>query len=370
MQVFLLDELFMSIQVIDIFESLIWTERYNRAGDFELYTPINIELFQRIAKKPENVDYYIWLKDSTQQMIVEEAKITTEVESGSYMTISGRSLETILERRIIWIQTVLSGNLQDEIERLLNENVITPAIANRAIPNFIFRRSNDPRIVELTIEAQYTGDNLYDTIVAICESYKLGFQVSMEESELYGYQFVFELYFGKDRSYDQSENPYVIFSPKFENVINSNYLKTTNSFKNVALVAGEDEGLSRKTIQVGEAVGLHRREMYVDARDIRSEVDERVLTDAEYYSQLIQRGIEQLDDNNITEAFEGEIDTTQNFEYGKDFTKGDIVQMANEYGMEAKVRIIEFVRVQDTTGYQTYPTFSVVSDNNIEELRG
>ena len=46
-------------------------------------------------------------------------------------------------------------------------------------------------------------------------------------------------------------------------------------------------------------------------------------------------------------SFEGEIETTIMFKYGIDFFMGDIVQFANEYGHESKVRVIEMVRSED-----------------------
>ena len=84
------------------------------------------------------------------------------------------------------------------------------------------------------------------------------------------------------------------------------------------------------------------------------------MSDAEYNAQLDQRGKEKLSEYQLTKSFEGQVESTQTFVYGKDFYKGDIVQIVNEYGIESKVRVIEIVRAQDTTGYETYPTFSVV----------
>lgn len=363
MEGWLLNENFITLKIIDIFESFIWTERYNQAGDFEIYTPVDMSLLQIISAKPKNVDYYIWSNDSTQQMIVETVKLEADAETGFYMTLSGRSLESMLDRRIIWNQTVLNGNLQNGIEKLLNENVINPKILDRKISDFVFEKSNDPAITELKIQAQYTGNNLYDTIVSICEAVDLGFCVTLNEKN----QFVFKLYFGEDRSYLQIKNPYVIFSPKFENLINSNYLKSFKSLKNVVLVAGEDSGTERRTRSVGSEVGLARKELYVDARDIQSETEEGILSDEVYNAQLEQRGAEKLSDYTKTEAFEGEIESAQNFIYGTDYFIGDICQMVNEFGIEARVRITEFVRSQDTAGYETYPTFVVTDFYNGSE---
>ena len=84
--------------------------------------------------------------------------------------------------------------------------------------------------------------------------------------------FEFSLYAGLDHSYQQTTNPYVIFSPEFNNIITSTYTEDDIPFKNVALVAGVGEGDERVTISVGSASGLDRRELYVDARDISDRI--------------------------------------------------------------------------------------------------
>ena len=195
-------------------------------------------------------------------------QITSDTEDGNHVTVTGRSLESILDRRIVWGQKLLSGNLQNGIKTLLNENVISPSDSNRKIPNFIFKESIDPAITKLKLEAQYTGDNLYDVIQKICEEQGIGFKITLNDEK----QFVFELYAGSDRSYDQTENPYVIFSPKFENIINSNYIESKASLKTVTLVGGEGEGAGRRYTTVGGGSGLNRRELFTDARDISSNV--------------------------------------------------------------------------------------------------
>lgn len=162
--------------------------------------------------------------------------------------------------------------------------------------------------------------------------------------------------------YAQTENPYVVFSPKFENIANSNYLESKKEYKNVALVAGEGEGAERKTTSVGEGSGLERRELFVDARDISTTTEDNVtLSDEEYKKQLAQRGDEKLAESVAAQSFEGQVEMTKMFEYGKDFFIGDIVQIANEYGMESRARISEIVTAIDTQGTVTYPTLSTVT---------
>ena len=296
-------------------------------------------------------------------MIIEEIRIDTDSETGNHITITGRSLESILDRRVIWSQTTISGNLQNGIKKLVNENIISPSKEERKISNFIFKDSTDSQITGLTVEAQYTGDNLYDVISKVCEEKSIGFKVSLNESK----QFVFELYAGADRSYEQTNYPYVVFSPNFDNIINSNYLESKENLKNVALVGGEGEGTARKYLAIGNTSGLDRRELFVDARDISSEgEDGKTLTTEQYNELLKQRGNEYLADYTDLVSFEGAVETNIMYKYGVDFFDGDIVQIANEYGHEAKVRILEVVISENEEGNSVYPTFKTITEEGEE----
>lgn len=91
------------------------------------------------------------------------------------------------------------------------------------------------------------------------------------------------------------------------------------------------------------------------------------LSNDEYINQLRQRGKENLSEYSHTVSFEGEAETSQMFEYGTDFFIGDVVQVANEYGHEARARVIEIVTSESEDGRTVYPTFSTITDMNIEE---
>lgn len=352
MELFVLNADFESIAVIDTYESMIWTDRYNAYGDFEIYFAMDESLLEYIKE-----DYYLWLKDSEHSMIIEDIKIDADTEEGNRLIVTGRSLESILERRIIWGQRIFSGNLQNAIQTMLNENIISPSVADRKIANFIFVPSTDSKITSLTIDNQYTGDDLYTVIKGLCEENNIGFRIVLTDDN----QFAFSLYAGADRSYDQTENPYVVFSPNFENIINSNYFSSKAGYRNVTLVAGEGEGASRKTTVVGSASGLDRRELFTDARDISSDTEDGTLSDAEYIAQLRTKGLKNLADHMITTAFEGEVEVTRLFKYGEDFFIGDIVQIANEYGNENSAYISELIISNSDEGLSIYPTFKTIS---------
>ena len=349
-----------AIALIDTYVSLIWTDRYYSSGDFELYAGMRYDILDHVRQ-----DYYLQSRDSDHVMIIEKILITSDTENGNYITVTGRSLESILDRRIVWGQRTISGNLQNGIKTLLDENVISPSDNNRKISNFIFEVSTDPAITALKIEAQYTGDNLYDVIQKICEERSIGFKVTLNNNK----QFVFKLYAGTDRSYDQTAVPYVIFSPNFENIINSSYIESKSLLKNITLVGGEGEGAARKYTTVGDGNGLNRRELFTDARDISSDVgNDVVLTDIEYTALLQQRGKEKLSEHKDITSFEGQVETTIMFRYGEDFFNGDVVQIANEYGHETKARILEIVMSENEEGTSVYPTFKTITEEVYNKL--
>ena len=152
-----------------------------------------------------------------------------------------------------------------------------------------------------------------------------------------------------------------MFSPKFENLVNSKYIESKKALKNVALIAGEGEGSERKFSSVGSGIGLNRRELFVDARDISSSTESgATITDEEYTAQLRQRGKEKLSENVEVASFEGQAESTVMFRYREDFFDGDIVQVANEYGHEHKARILEMVISVDENGLSIYPTFYTI----------
>lgn len=264
MNLFVLDKELDVIAIVDTYTSFIWTDRYQEAGDFELCMPMDQILLSYIKR-----DHYLWRNDSEHVMIIESIKIESDSEDGDRAIITGRSLESILDRRVIWGLKNLSGDFQDAVKTLLEECIISPSKPERKIGNFKFEATDDTRITDLSIDTQYTGDNLYEVICALCKERNIGFKVTLNDSK----QFVFKLYSGDDRSYDQFENPYVVFSSNFDNIIDSTYQESSEGLKNVTLVGGEGEGTERRYTAVGNIEGLERRELFTDARDISSDDD-------------------------------------------------------------------------------------------------
>lgn len=371
------------LYIVDQYKSLIWTERYNNYGDFELEIMLtSIDILDKFK-----YGYYITTDRFKNVMIVEKINMNTDVENGNTLIISGRSFESVLMRRCIYDQRNLTGNLQTCIQNLLNENVINPTIANRKIDNIIFRASADPSVIGWSVDTQFTGDSVYDAIQKMCNASSIAFKITLEDNK-----FVFELYNGVDRSYDnEGIRPYVVFSPDFDNVIDTEYVLDTADFKNVGIIAGEGEGAERRKIYIyhnifpatkkkgggvitiewsrnyygpqppsdgGTMSGLNRYEVFIDARDISSKTDEGEMTDLDYCLKLEDRGKEKMLEFVDQEEFQANVNTDIMYKYNEDFFMGDIVEITNGYGIEQSARVTEYIFSHSDNGVEEYPTFT------------
>ncbi len=344
---YILDKNFKKIDLIDDFVSFIWTKRYNRTGDFELYVPATAEAFQSLKE-----DNYVYREDDDMLCVIEKVELTTDNENGDYITVAGRSVESILSRRIVWQQTNYNGTAENFIYKILNENVISPKIENRKIANFFIK---DIKNFKEKISIQTTGDNVLAIIENVCEQFNYGYKITLTDYKDTSNTLVFELYKGKDHT-SSGEKPFVVFSPNFDNLRSSYYSFDKSNFKTSFLVAGEGEGLNRKTVMIGNDIsGLQRREEYIDARDVSS--NDGTISESEYKKLLVQRGSEKTNEFLASEKFESEIEVTKPYKYKKDFNIGDVVQIQNEYGITATPRIVEIIECEDQNGYTCVPTF-------------
>lgn len=329
---------------IDDYSSFIWTTRYYSAGDFELCLPVkntDLTLFQK--------GFYVVRDDDENIGIIEDLQIQRNEDGSEMMIISGRFLPAILARRIIAVQTTVSGTISECVNQLISENVINPTITARQIENFTVGN----HAISTTMKAQYTGKNLLETISDICKTYGVGFKVTLNDEN----EFVFNLYTGVDHTYDQDTLPYVIFSDKYDNLLSSQYEENYQNIATAVLVAGEGQGLERKTLWVTDGnTGLNRFEMYKDQRNLQSDGGE--ISDDEYEDLLEEEGKECL--TQYTAAFTGTV-YFDNVKYKEDVNIGDLCVIENSrWGMFMNTRLVEVIEsVSETGDYNIVPTFGV-----------
>ena len=344
------------IDIIDNYSSVIWTKRYNECGDFEIYIRATPQLLKTLQPS-----YYVTRNDDDMVGIIEKITLTTDTENGDYITVSGRDVLSLLTRRV-FIKTNYFNDMtvENTIRAMISQNCIDPEIPLRKI-NEISLADVHGYDTEMTINMQVTGSNLYDEVVELAKRMNYGLKMTLINNK-----FVFDIYKFTDRSFNQSENPYVVFSEEYSNLLNTSYSYDVTNFKNVAVVAGQGEGENR----VWETTGtltytdnwkyIDRYEMFVDSRDTESTYREGKIIGASMsnYWELAERGQSELMTVAPLETFEGDIDTRRTYKYKSDYFVGDVVQICNEYGLTATTQIIEIIENEDENGYTVVPTFS------------
>lgn len=314
---------FDEIGEINVFETFIWPTAFNAYSTFELWAPVNDE--NKELLKDGNI---IWPDGSETAGIIEIVNPDKNDKGVLRFNIKGRTLESLLTRRIIWgTYNKSSKDYPSTIMcELVNQCVINPEDEKRKLP--FLELADDPLVGE-KITYQKTGGELYEAINKLATEASIGFKVVFDPRNK---RMIFQVLKGVDRTYGNENNiEPIILDSDLQDILTSNYYRNSQDYKNIALVAGEDSGDARKKVIVGSenVSGFDRREAYIDARDLQSETTTEgttSLTDEEYNELLIQRGNEKLSELKVTETFEASLRITgSQYEFGKDYFVGDII---------------------------------------------
>lgn len=361
MDLYILDDLLRRETVIDRYETLIWTERFSAFGDFKFIihsTLKNRQLFSAGTR--------LALNESQRVMVVETVENKDDSEGRSILTISGRSLEALLEDRVArhtfdnleiaprWPLLGTPGYLARAIfkricvEGLLHAYDIIPFIQEGTI----LPADTIPEPTEV-LQRELEPMTLYAAIQGICNEYGLGFCLirNLDESELY-----FDVYSGSDRTSAQSTLPAVIFSPELDSLTNVSEMDSIESFKNVAYVFSPSGSTAVYPLGVEEKAGFERRALLVEVDNVREFAGENNLS---VLNILQRRGREALINHRRVTAFDGEIPKS-GYRYGIDYRLGDVVEMRKSDDASTYMRVTEQIFVSDAEGDRSYPTLAAI----------
>ncbi|MBR0039120.1 MAG: siphovirus ReqiPepy6 Gp37-like family protein [Lachnospiraceae bacterium] len=353
MDIYILDEKLNTVANYDFYKSIIWSNRYYKTGDFEMIIPLVKDVKEKIRQ-----DYYIYRDRDYKDRIAERPKIIEKVElienaGENSLLVSGRDVTALLERRAIYPTEILNGNYETCILNLINNHAVSPQDPKRLID--IFDIENTGLITD-TIDAQVTGDTLLKYIEEVSADYKIGFRTDFSKDRK---KFIFKIFKGVNRF----ESDSIVISRKNNNLVKYDYINDKQNYKNMAIVAGSGEGTERKVVRLNDdLMGLDRRELFVDAKDLSTTTSEgEIIPESEYMEQLRQRGSEKLSENKIDISNSCEIDPDGMFKFNKDFFVGDEI-MCSGY-TDFRERIVETTESDTATGVKTELTFEEVEED-------
>ena len=232
----------------------------------------------------------------------------------------------------------------------MTRNVISAGV--RSIPGLSFGTVIGECWQRKTI-LQVSYDNLMEWMYTICETIGGSANIRIDGNTL-----KCDLLEGTDRSILQSDNPHIVFSDSYNNLLSFSYAADSSVQKNFAYVFGSGEGSARKrtTYYSGtEPTYLDRYEVYVDKRDLSQ--DEEV-SDAEYLELLKESGAENMVSPQTASESTIAAFSTQ-YQYNKDYFVGDYVTVEHKrFGLtQQKIQLIGMIESFDQNGRSLTPTF-------------
>lgn len=267
-----LDESMILQHICEDYKSIIWTERFHGFGDFKLTVPGTLENLQIYQ-----LDYYLYTKGTNKLMIIEQIELNTEYSKQSLLTVSGRSLESILDRRVmhpypIWEGTILCkeertrGKVKDVVKHysnlLFKQRDSLDTSHERHVKGFGWysvdelpegiRRgrpvssldigdikvSSDGPVRDMRIRnasgwsayPDYDKDpysmegSWYKVVQELTDLTMSGWAIEYDgEDPYYWYGYTYN---GVNRTFNQGERPPVVFSPKYDNLSKATYFKS------------------------------------------------------------------------------------------------------------------------------------------------
>lgn len=358
MQLYKLDSTFLPATLIEKYDSLIWTERYRNAGDFELKTP---HIDATMTQLP--IGTTLSLADTKEIMIVENHIIDTNDNDQAILTVSGRSYETFFEYRpalddllpihytaggvdYIWeIAALDAGATAASIMMSVIESpyandtkdILPLHQVSGAGPALV---STKNRIIERT--------DTYSKVLDLLDEEDLGIK-NVRRNPGDSNDVNIYVYYGTDRTAT------VVLDPRAGHFLSSKYLFSQKGYWTGVYATSKDLAIQVHNPGSSGLTGRNRRMGLVLARDIEG-------TSANETKMLTARAVAELGKHRKTAIFEGEVSPDIPYKYGTHYFIGDTVKCHAEYGVDQNMRVVEYIRVEDGTGERAFPTLSVIGD--------
>ena len=353
-------------KLIENYDSLIWTERFNTMSDLQIEAG-NIDQFMTLLPEGSRVT----LRDSTVPMIVETHQIDRKKNTPQKLTIKGRSYDSILDRRVS-IQSVLALTGTDNwtvnvktpsdlahyiITKICVEGIVSLAdifpgaqvqfptpvdylTSTGPVKPFVVERGSLLETVLSLLQAEAAEDP--STVPATPAVVPHGIRSVRPNAA--GTAIAIELYTGVDKRTS------VYFDATRDLLDDGTYLFSKVGSANAAY--GVASGIAATMFEgPSDPTGLDRRVILVDA-STSGIADSAVLKNEMSVS---------LSQAHETAMFDGSINQDLSpYVYNIDYKLGDIVRVVGDYGLVSDARVTEYIRTEDATGYKSFPTLTAL----------
>lgn len=400
MELYTLNKSFVQQDIIEEFDSLIWTERFYGDSECEVVVPLQKDLVNKLA-----AGTFLSVDQSKEPMIIE----TFSIEEGK-IKVTGISVCSWLNNRFVRTSDDHRQRIWKIIDQKAGE-VLWTIVRQMCTAQSDYL--NGPRNMGLGSTAREqeliipglklssydkTGKNLsataveygpvYDALRKIAEQYKVGMQIFLNTDD---FTLRFRSYKGTNRTSNQTDNKIVRFSPIMDSLAKVNELRSIADFKTLVYSFASDlepidmdpatgtghvdlhdlqttPGVARRSLQTGKYTGFDlRAEMTLEGdikiqNDLEKEDHKDTLSEKqkELRDILDNRADKEMHQHPYVRTVDGEVAPTNLFQYGRDYALGDLIEVQGNTGLVEISRVTEYIRTQDSNGENAYPTVVAV----------
>ncbi len=393
MDMYTMNENFISQSIVDEFISVVWVERYSQCGEVQLVTAATPDLIEMLAEGT-----FLGLRGTTEVMLLETQSIENEL-----LTVQGKSLVNFLDQRLMWKENPDDDDADVRVkDYTVNEKVgqaisdVVEAMVISATPfGGLYADANldwDAEEIEYLElgDIDTSGDDedvtftigpLYQSISQVAEKFGVGISLYLESSDVdAGYVLKFKTYTGEDRTSDSMTNELVRLQPDLDSLSEIKELRSIQTYKNTAYVYFDGEISIHYEDPLNIQEGFARRVLVVDAENEALGWKPGPTSGWTFYpggaagqwtmppdplelaAWREAHARDALANYNYIRAIDGQTSPDNEFQYGTDYGLGDVIELEGLSGNISVARITEFIRSQDRSGERQYPTISVVTE--------
>lgn len=383
--------------LVEGWRTLIWTERFQPWGDFELHTE-DIDYTRDIL--PERS--LCTLRDTDEVMIVDTHNVKKNDNGVPELIIKGRTIDSFLTNRVwknapygktvkmqhkytikeaaaVWVWNAVVNDTGDDVIR----NGETYPAGN-SLPHVIVTVSMPAGTDDGSVKARKIQNGVvYDQLMTFLSSGKLGIRiirpngtkgrkVNVGSGGAFSTDAVaditnlrFDIYKGRDLTDD------VVFSWRAGHLENPEYMFSSETLKTGAYVVGDPRNhyYTDPDVLPGTNTGWNRRDTFVDGGSKDDLTQGGSESDAAFAARKaaaaddFEESLEDLGLRAVRKegahinTVDAQISPFINFKYNVDYRLGDRVKVQGEYGSDNKW-VTEFIRTEDSNGEVGYPTLS------------
>lgn len=293
--------------------SLEWTTEFAGPGEFRAVLPLD--------EWPGLEGAHFVVNELTGQTgAIDRVRRRFDRQLGGLAEISGRMLESLLDRRVIERRKRLTGTAEEVARQLVEEFAIDYPRTIRGLS--LGSQANDYHDIDVDVER---GQTLMEAVYPILGSRGRTFRIRREGTNLW-----FDIWRGKDRTAAQSTNSPIRIAQDAQNGLAAEYVDDYDKRYTVILVVKDQVVELTRTIP-----GEDRRELYIDGPDASD-----YLTTEGYRKALQRYGWQKLSEISAPAALLVAFPQEFPLKLGVDLALGDLVDLSfPTLGVENSLRL-------------------------------